>query len=258
MGTVLSRLADDARRQRRHDLEAAVRRLPVRLSFPLVCCSLPAFVLLTVVPLVAQDCDASALWPSDSVDHGRGRPSHHGPKGYHHDHAHHPNPRLAPRPRRSRPGHHRAALVLLGAALVAAPGGVGHRGRRCRPHRGHCSTASSTRSRPECEGGSAHDGERGQAALEFALCLPILALLLLALVQVGLVVCDQVAVVHAAREGARAAAVTGPAQAARWPPARAVRLDAGRLAVDARTWGRGRDRPLPRPDRCPARRPVDR
>ena len=53
MGTVLSRLAEDARRQRRHDLEAAVRRLPVRLSFPLVCCSLPAFVLLTVVPLVA-------------------------------------------------------------------------------------------------------------------------------------------------------------------------------------------------------------
>jgi tight adherence protein C len=53
MGTVLSRLADDARRQRRHDLEAAVRRLPVQLSFPLVCCSLPAFVLLTVVPLVA-------------------------------------------------------------------------------------------------------------------------------------------------------------------------------------------------------------
>jgi tight adherence protein C len=53
MGTVLGRLADDARRQRRHDLEEAVRRLPVRLSFPLVCCSLPAFVLLTVVPLVA-------------------------------------------------------------------------------------------------------------------------------------------------------------------------------------------------------------
>ena len=53
MAAVLGRLADDARRQRRHDLEAAVRRLPVRLSFPLVCCSLPAFVLLTVVPLVA-------------------------------------------------------------------------------------------------------------------------------------------------------------------------------------------------------------
>ena len=53
MASVLGRLADDARRQRRHDLEAAVRRLPVRLSFPLVCCSLPAFVLLTVVPLIA-------------------------------------------------------------------------------------------------------------------------------------------------------------------------------------------------------------
>jgi tight adherence protein C len=53
MATVLTHLADDSRRQRRNDMEAAVRRLPVRLSFPLVCCSLPAFVLLTVVPLVA-------------------------------------------------------------------------------------------------------------------------------------------------------------------------------------------------------------
>jgi len=41
------------RRQRRHELEAAVRRLPVRLTFPLACCSLPAFVVLTVVPLTA-------------------------------------------------------------------------------------------------------------------------------------------------------------------------------------------------------------
>jgi tight adherence protein C len=51
--SVLTRLADDARRQRRHDLDAAVRRLPVRLTFPLACCALPAFVLLTVVPLLA-------------------------------------------------------------------------------------------------------------------------------------------------------------------------------------------------------------
>jgi Flp pilus assembly protein TadB len=51
--SLLAHLADDARRQRRHELEAAIRRLPVRLTFPLACCSLPAFVLLTVVPLVA-------------------------------------------------------------------------------------------------------------------------------------------------------------------------------------------------------------
>jgi tight adherence protein C len=51
--SVLGRLADDARRQRRQDLDAAVRRLPVRLTFPLALCALPAFVLLTVVPLLA-------------------------------------------------------------------------------------------------------------------------------------------------------------------------------------------------------------
>jgi len=51
--SLLSHLADEARRQRRHELEAAVRRLPVRLTFPLACCSLPAFVVLTVVPLTA-------------------------------------------------------------------------------------------------------------------------------------------------------------------------------------------------------------
>jgi len=51
--SLLGHLADEARRQRRHELEAAVRRLPVRLTFPLACCSLPAFVVLTVVPLTA-------------------------------------------------------------------------------------------------------------------------------------------------------------------------------------------------------------
>jgi Flp pilus assembly protein TadB len=51
--SLLGRLADDARRQRRHDLDAAVRRLPVRLTFPLACCALPAFLLLTVIPLLA-------------------------------------------------------------------------------------------------------------------------------------------------------------------------------------------------------------
>ena len=38
----------------RHELEVAARRLPVLLLFPLVLCVLPAFVLLTVVPLLAS------------------------------------------------------------------------------------------------------------------------------------------------------------------------------------------------------------
>jgi Flp pilus assembly protein TadG len=78
------------------------------------------------------------------------------------------------------------------------------------------------------------DGEQGQAAVELSLCLPVLALLLLAIVQVGVVVRDQVAVVHAAREGARAAAVTGAGPSDAVAAVRgAVRLDPGRLSVEA-------------------------
>jgi Flp pilus assembly protein TadG len=58
--------------------------------------------------------------------------------------------------------------------------------------------------------------DRGQATVEFALVLPVLVLALLAIVQVALVVRDQVAVVHAAREAARAASVDpDPGAAAR-------------------------------------------
>jgi hypothetical protein len=57
-------------------------------------------------------------------------------------------------------------------------------------------------------------GQRGQAAVELALALPLVALLLLAVVQVGLVVRDQVLATHAAREAARAAAVGSPPRAA--------------------------------------------
>ena len=50
--TGLERLADDVRRDRRRAEEAA-RRVPVKLLFPLVTCTLPAFALLTVAPLIA-------------------------------------------------------------------------------------------------------------------------------------------------------------------------------------------------------------
>lgn len=73
---------------------------------------------------------------------------------------------------------------------------------------------------PSGSTGTAGRGEGcgGQAAVELALVLPLVVLVLLLVVQVGLVVRDQVLVVHAAREAARQAAVDpspdGPKQAA--------------------------------------------
>ena len=49
--------------------------------------------------------------------------------------------------------------------------------------------------------------ERGQATVEFTLLLPVFVLALLAVVQVALLVRDQIAVVHAAREAVREASV---------------------------------------------------
>ncbi len=50
LAPVLDRLALDARATRRRLAAEHARTLPVRLSFPLVCCVLPAFVLLAIVP----------------------------------------------------------------------------------------------------------------------------------------------------------------------------------------------------------------
>ena len=50
-------------------------------------------------------------------------------------------------------------------------------------------------------------GDRGQATAEFALVLPFLVLMLLALLQVALVARDYVAVTHAARAAVREASV---------------------------------------------------
>ena len=51
--------------------------------------------------------------------------------------------------------------------------------------------------------------EVGQATVETALLLPVIALVLMAVIQIGLVVHARVMVTHAAREGARVAAVDG-------------------------------------------------
>jgi Flp pilus assembly protein TadG len=79
--------------------------------------------------------------------------------------------------------------------------------------------------------------EGGQAAVELALALPLLALLALALLQVTLVVRDQVLLTHAAREAAREAAVDDEPGAARRGALAGSRLDEDRLVVT--TAGRG-------------------
>lgn len=74
--------------------------------------------------------------------------------------------------------------------------------------------------------------DRGQAAVETALVLPLIMAVALVLVQVGLLVRDHVLVVHAAREAARAAAVDPTTEAARAGAVAATGLDASRLQVE--------------------------
>ena len=73
--------------------------------------------------------------------------------------------------------------------------------------------------------------DRGQATVELALVLPLVALLLLALVQAAVVARDQVLVTHAAREAVRVVAVDDDVDAARRAAERAGPLDADRLEV---------------------------
>lgn len=66
-------------------------------------------------------------------------------------------------------------------------------------------------------------GDAGQAVVELALVVPLVLVLLLGVVQVTVVAAEQLAVWHAAREGARAAAVA------------AAPLDAATAAAHATT-----------------------
>jgi tight adherence protein C len=52
LGPALDVVATISRDQRRRAAETAARKLPVRLSFPLVLCILPAFIVLTVIPAI--------------------------------------------------------------------------------------------------------------------------------------------------------------------------------------------------------------
>ena len=68
--------------------------------------------------------------------------------------------------------------------------------------------------------------------MELALVLPLLALLLLGMVQVGMVVRDQVLLTHSAREAAREAAVDPAPEAARRAALAGAPLVPARLKLD--------------------------
>jgi Flp pilus assembly protein TadG len=80
-------------------------------------------------------------------------------------------------------------------------------------------------------------GDRGQATVELALLLPLVALVLVGVVQVALVARDHALVVHAAREAVRAAAVDDDPAAPRRAAERAGPLAPSR--VEVRTTERG-------------------
>jgi len=73
--------------------------------------------------------------------------------------------------------------------------------------------------------------DKGAAAVEFALVLPILVLLLFGMIEFGVVYDAQLQVTHAAREGARRAAVGG-------------NMAAVQAVVDAQTTGLGSSKAL--------------
>ena len=77
----------------------------------------------------------------------------------------------------------------------------------------------------------------GQASVELALVLPLVVLLLLAVAQLGLLVRDQILVVHAAREAAREAAVDASPDAPRRAALASSTLAGSRLTVTST--GRG-------------------
>ena len=83
--------------------------------------------------------------------------------------------------------------------------------------------------------------ERGSAVVEFALVLPVVLLVLLALIQVAALARDRLVLTEAARAGARAASVEDSDEAAATAArAAAAGLDPDRLAVSvARAGARG-------------------
>ena len=97
-------------------------------------------------------------------------------------------------------------------------------------------------------------GDGGQAAVELVLVLPLLLVVALAALQVVLVARDQVLVVHAAREGARQAAVSADDASVTRRAAGATALEPERLATGITR--RGEDVTVSATYRSPTRVPL--
>jgi Flp pilus assembly protein TadG len=83
-------------------------------------------------------------------------------------------------------------------------------------------------------------GERASASVEFALVLPLVLIMTLAVVQVGLLVKDQLIVEECARAGARQASVsTDDSSVSAAALEAAVSIDPGRLTVTVDREGTG-------------------
>ncbi len=63
LAPALQRLADSERRRARRHIEERVRRLPILLLAPLIGLVLPAFVILTIVPVVLVTADIELAGP---------------------------------------------------------------------------------------------------------------------------------------------------------------------------------------------------
>lgn len=88
--------------------------------------------------------------------------------------------------------------------------------------------------RAEGTGPSFRRSTQGQATVEFAMLLPVLALVGLAVGQVALLAHQRVLLTHSAREGARMAAVGAPDDEVRAEVVAAGRLDPTRIDVAVR------------------------
>ena len=84
--------------------------------------------------------------------------------------------------------------------------------------------------------------DRGQAVVELALTFPFIVLLLLAIIQLGLVVRDQILVVHASREAARVGAVDPDPNAPRRAAVGSSGLNSDRMNVAPKLTGAGQVR----------------
>lgn len=86
-------------------------------------------------------------------------------------------------------------------------------------------------------------GETGQTTVEFALCLPIVALVLGGVFEVGMIGLDQLRLWHASREAARVAVVDPDANAAEQAAARSG-LRPIEMTIDPPTLDRTTGEPL--------------